>query len=189
MPLGAARAQEEEKKSLTACMATAFLPSVPDFRAAGLDRRLIAGDALRSPSRITGTSGTEAGRGRHASRQGFLLLLPAARAAQGMQLTRALLFARKITTSTRRRRPPISPRFRGCNALRRYPNGGSAASPGKLSRRCAGASDHDRVDVRDDGTRRTTRTTSTCQVHLLAASARSRAGRLDRRDAHPRIPR
>ena len=42
---------------------------------------------------------------------------------KGMALTGRHLFARKITIQYPDEKTPISPRFRGLHALRRYPNG------------------------------------------------------------------
>src|SRR5882672_568702 len=42
---------------------------------------------------------------------------------KGMALTGRHLFARKITVQFPEEKTPISPRFRGLHALRRYPNG------------------------------------------------------------------
>ena len=42
---------------------------------------------------------------------------------KGMALTGRNLFARKITIQYPEEKTPMSPRFRGLHALRRYPNG------------------------------------------------------------------
>ncbi len=42
---------------------------------------------------------------------------------QGMALTGRYMFARKITVQFPEEKTPMSPRFRGLHALRRYPNG------------------------------------------------------------------
>ena len=42
---------------------------------------------------------------------------------RGMALTGRYLFARKITIQYPEEKTPMSPRFRGLHALRRYPNG------------------------------------------------------------------
>ena len=42
---------------------------------------------------------------------------------RGMALTGRHLFARKITVQFPEEKTPLSPRFRGLHALRRYPNG------------------------------------------------------------------
>ncbi len=42
---------------------------------------------------------------------------------KGMRLTGRHLFARKITVMYPEEKTPMSPRFRGLHALRRYPNG------------------------------------------------------------------
>ncbi len=56
---------------------------------------------------------------------------------KGMALTGRYLFARKVTVQFPEEKTPISPRFRGLHALRRYPNGRSAASPASCAKRCA----------------------------------------------------
>ena len=42
---------------------------------------------------------------------------------KGLQLTGKNLFRRKITVQYPEEKTPMSPRFRGLHALRRYPNG------------------------------------------------------------------
>ena len=42
---------------------------------------------------------------------------------KGMAVTGRHLFARKITVQFPEEKTPLSPRFRGLHALRRYPNG------------------------------------------------------------------
>ncbi|MDR9824885.1 NADH-quinone oxidoreductase subunit NuoI, partial [Vibrio sp. FNV 38] len=42
---------------------------------------------------------------------------------KGLALTGRYLFARKITVLFPEEKTPLSPRFRGLHALRRYPNG------------------------------------------------------------------
>ncbi|HQP68441.1 MAG TPA: NADH-quinone oxidoreductase subunit NuoI, partial [Quisquiliibacterium sp.] len=42
---------------------------------------------------------------------------------KGMRLTGKYFFARKITIQYPEEKTPMSPRFRGLHALRRYPNG------------------------------------------------------------------
>jgi formate hydrogenlyase subunit 6/NADH:ubiquinone oxidoreductase subunit I len=60
--------------------------------------------------------------------------------------------------STTRSRRTASPRFRGAHALRRHPNGESAASPASCEAICpAQAITIEVASRRDDGTRRTTR--------------------------------
>ena len=58
-----------------------------------------------------------------ASIKDFLLELHAARAVQGLRLTGRYFFARKITVQFPEEKTPLSPRFRGLHALRRYENG------------------------------------------------------------------
>ena len=66
--------------------------------------------------------------------------------AKGLWLTRGYMFARKITVQFPEEKTPMSPRFRGLHALRRYPNGEERCIACKLCE-----------EQRDDGTRRTTR--------------------------------
>ena len=42
---------------------------------------------------------------------------------RGLMLTGRYMFARKITVQFPEEKTPLSPRFRGLHALRRYPNG------------------------------------------------------------------
>ena len=57
---------------------------------------------------------------------------------KGLRLTGRYMFSRKITVMYPEEKTPLSPRFRGLHALRRYPNG-------------------EESEQREDGTRRTTR--------------------------------
>src|SRR6188768_3343209 len=61
---------------------------------------------------------------------------------RGLALTGRHLFARKVTVQFPEEKTPMSPRFRGLHALRRYPNGEERCIACKLC---------------EDGTRRTTR--------------------------------
>ena len=47
---------------------------------------------------------------------------------KGLMVTGRHLFVRKFTVQYPEERTPISPRFRGLHALRRYPNGDFASS-------------------------------------------------------------
>ena len=42
---------------------------------------------------------------------------------KGLALTGRYMFARKVTVQFPEEKTPLSPRFRGLHALRRYPNG------------------------------------------------------------------
>ena len=77
---------------------------------------------------------------------------------RGMMLTGRHLFARKITVQFPEEKTPLSPRFRGLHALRRYPNGEERCIACKL---CEAVGPALAITIeseqRDDGTRRTTR--------------------------------
>jgi len=77
---------------------------------------------------------------------------------RGMALTGRYLFARKITVQYPEEKTPMSPRFRGLHALRRYPNGEERCIACKLCEAvCPAQAITIESDVRADGTRRTTR--------------------------------
>ncbi len=77
---------------------------------------------------------------------------------KGMVLTGRHLFAPKITIQFPDEKTPISPRFRGLHALRRYPNGEERCIACKLCEAvCPALAITIESDQRDDGTRRTTR--------------------------------
>ena len=77
---------------------------------------------------------------------------------KGMRLTGRYFFARKITVQYPEEKTPMSPRFRGMHALRRYPNGEERCIACKLCEAiCPALAITIESDVRDDGTRRTTR--------------------------------
>ena len=78
---------------------------------------------------------------------------------KGMLLTGRHLFARKITVQYPEEKTPISPRFRGLHALRRYPNGEERCIACKL---CEAICPAQAITIeagprRNDGTRRTVR--------------------------------
>ena len=67
-------------------------------------------------------------------------------------------FTRKATVNYPFEKGPLSPRFRGLHALRRYPNGEERCIACKLCEAvCPAMAITIESDVRDDGTRRTTR--------------------------------
>lgn len=76
----------------------------------------------------------------------------------GMGVTLKNLFARKITVQYPEEKTPMSPRFRGLHALRRYPNGEERCIACKLCEAvCPAKAITIESEVRDDGSRRTTR--------------------------------
>lgn len=77
---------------------------------------------------------------------------------KGMRVTGGYLFARKFTVQYPEEKAPISPRFRGLHALRRYPNGEERCIACKLCEAvCPALAITIESEQRDDGTRRTTR--------------------------------
>ena len=77
---------------------------------------------------------------------------------KGLSLTGRYMFARKITVSYPEEKTPLSPRFRGLHALRRYPNGEERCIACKLCEAvCPALAITIESEQRADGTRRTTR--------------------------------
>ena len=77
---------------------------------------------------------------------------------KGLQLTGKYLFRRKITVQYPEEKAPMSPRFRGLHALRRYPNGEERCIACKLCEAvCPAVAITIDSEQREDGTRRTTR--------------------------------
>ena len=77
---------------------------------------------------------------------------------KGLSVTLRNLFARKITVQYPDEKTPISPRFRGLHALRRYPNGEERCIACKLCEAvCPALAITIESEEREDGTRRTTR--------------------------------
>jgi len=77
---------------------------------------------------------------------------------KGLRLTLENLFVKKFTIQYPEEKTPMSPRFRGLHALRRYPNGEERCIACKLCQAvCPAAAITIESDVADDGTRRTTR--------------------------------
>ncbi len=77
---------------------------------------------------------------------------------QGLAVTLRYLFAPKITIMYPEEKTPMSPRFRGLHALRRYPNGEERCIACKLCEAvCPAMAITIESAERDDGSRRTTR--------------------------------
>ena len=77
---------------------------------------------------------------------------------KGLRVTLRNLFVKKVTIQYPEEKTPLSPRFRGLHALRRYPNGEERCIACKLCQAvCPAAAITIESDVADDGTRRTTR--------------------------------
>ena len=77
---------------------------------------------------------------------------------KGLMVTGRHLFMRKFTIQYPEERTPMSPRFRGLHALRRYPNGEERCIACKLCEAvCPAAAITIESAMRPDGTRRTTR--------------------------------
>ncbi|MDE1952172.1 MAG: NADH-quinone oxidoreductase subunit NuoI [Betaproteobacteria bacterium] len=77
---------------------------------------------------------------------------------KGLALTGKHAFHRKITVQYPEEKTPMSPRFRGLHALRRYPNGEERCIACKLCEAvCPALAITIESEQREDGTRRTTR--------------------------------
>lgn len=77
---------------------------------------------------------------------------------RGLALTGRYFFRKKITVQYPEEKTPMSPRFRGLHALRRYPNGEERCIACKLCEAvCPALAISIDLEERDDGTRRTTR--------------------------------
>lgn len=78
--------------------------------------------------------------------------------AQGMFLTLRVMFRPKVTINYPYEKGPLSPRFRGEHALRRYPNGEERCIACKLCEAvCPAQAITIEAEERADGSRRTTR--------------------------------
>lgn len=76
----------------------------------------------------------------------------------GLGLTFRYMFRQKVTLNYPYEKGPISPRFRGEHALRRYPNGEERCIACKLCEAvCPAQAITIEAEPRDDGSRRTTR--------------------------------
>jgi NADH-quinone oxidoreductase subunit I len=88
----------------------------------------------------------------------FLKSLTLNELRKGLGMTGRHLFRRKITVQYPEEKTPMSPRFRGLHALRRYPNGEERCIACKLCEAvCPAMAIHIESELRADGTRRTTR--------------------------------
>ncbi len=77
---------------------------------------------------------------------------------RGLQVTGRYLFGRKFTLDYPKERAPMSPRFRGLHAQRRYPNGEERCIACKLCEAvCPAMAITIEAEPREDGSRRTTR--------------------------------
>jgi NADH-quinone oxidoreductase subunit I len=77
---------------------------------------------------------------------------------KGLRITGKYFFARKITVQFPEEKTPLSPRFRGLHALRRYENGEERCIACKLCEAvCPALAITIESEQRKDGTRRTTR--------------------------------
>ena len=77
---------------------------------------------------------------------------------KGLALTGGYFFKRKFTVQYPEEKAPISPRFRGLHALRRYPNGEDRCIACKLCEAtCPALAITIEAEPRADGSRRTTR--------------------------------
>ncbi len=76
----------------------------------------------------------------------------------GLALTFSYIFKQKVTLNYPYEKGPLSPRFRGEHALRRYPNGEERCIACKLCEAiCPAQAITIEAEPRDDGSRRTTR--------------------------------
>lgn len=88
----------------------------------------------------------------------FLKSFMLAELFKGMVLTGRYAFRRKITVQFPEEKTPLSPRFRGLHALRRYENGEERCIACKLCEAvCPAQAITIEAEPRDDGSRRTTR--------------------------------
>lgn len=95
---------------------------------------------------------------------------------KGMALTGRYLFRKKVTVQFPEEKTPLSPRFRGLHALRRYENGEERCIACKLCEAvCPAMAITIESDVRDDGSRKTTRYDIDLTKCIFAASVKKAA--------------
>lgn len=88
----------------------------------------------------------------------FLKSLLLAEVAKGLALTFKYMFKKRVTINYPFEKGPISPRFRGEHALRRYANGEERCIACKLCEAiCPAQAIYIEAEAREDGSRRTTR--------------------------------
>ena len=88
----------------------------------------------------------------------YLKAFSLAELCKGMGVTGRYFFERKVTVQYPEQKTPLSPRFRGHHALRRYPNGEERCIACKLCEAvCPALAIKIESQERPDGTRRTTR--------------------------------
>src|SRR5256714_1296840 len=93
-----------------------------------------------------------------ATAKGIVKRLMLTELLEGMMLTGRHLFSPQITVQVPAEKKPVRPRVRGLHAQRRYPNGEERCIACKLCEAvCPALAILIESEVRDDGTRRTTR--------------------------------
>ena len=106
---------------------------------------------------------------------------------KGFGLGMRYFFAPKATINYPHEKGPLSPRFRGEHALRRYPNGEERCIACKLCEAiCPAQAITIDAEPRDDGSRRTTRY-DIDMTNLLRLLPGGLPGRCDRRGAELRV--
>jgi NADH-quinone oxidoreductase subunit I len=110
---------------------------------------------------------------------------------KGLRVTGKYFWARKITVQFPEEKTPLSPRFRGLHALRRYENGEERCIACKLCEAvCPALAITIESEQRADGTRRTTRyDIDLTKCIFCGFCEESCPVDSDRRDARPGIPR
>ena len=107
----------------------------------------------------------------------------------GLGLTLRYMFKRPVTVNYPYEKGPLSPRFRGEHALRRYPNGEERCIACKLCEAiCPALAITIEAEPREDGSRRTTRyDIDMTKMHLLRLLPGGLPGRCDRRGTELRV--